>query len=263
MNHSWHWSEDTEHAYLTTSLLSRWPHGFFTRQSWPNLPDTLRQQWGVDGPAYRAKQVHGNHVVTPQELPTDNAATDQLPPADAVMSVAPQQAVWVCTADCTPVLIADTQTGQVAAIHAGWRGTALSIVPTTIAKMQAQGSELAHLRVAMGPAIAGAVYQVTTHVAAEVGRSLTGINAAFATLDDNELVAHLQELADPPVLPDPQAGRVRLDVRRINALQIAGLGIPDEHVAIAPHCTFQEPERFFSYRRTREKKVQWSGIVSC
>ncbi|MEM6715611.1 MAG: laccase domain-containing protein, partial [Cyanobacteria bacterium P01_C01_bin.147] len=39
--------------------------------------------------------------------------------------------------------------------------------------------------------------------------------------------------------------------------------IHPEQLATAPHCTFQEPERFFSYRRTREKKVQWSGIVSC
>ncbi|MGK7891953.1 MAG: laccase domain-containing protein [Leptolyngbyaceae cyanobacterium] len=33
-------------------------------------------------------------------------------------------------------------------------------------------------------------------------------------------------------------------------------------MAIAPYCTFQDPDQFFSYRRTREKKVQWSGIVS-
>jgi YfiH family protein len=263
MNHSWHWSQDSEQAYLTTSLLSRWPHGFFTRGSWPANPTVLTEQLRSNCPVYRAKQVHGNQVITPQDLPTDNADTDTLPAADAVMSLAPQQAVWVCTADCTPVLIADAQTGQVAAVHAGWRGTALQIVPTTIAKMQMQGSELNHLRVAMGPAISGPVYQVTTQVAAEVGRSLAAMHPAISTLNETDTIAYLQALAAPPVLPDPQPGRVRLDVRRINALQLAALGIPDEQVAIAPHCTFQEPERFFSYRRTREKKVQWSGIVSC
>jgi len=40
------------------------------------------------------------------------------------------------------------------------------------------------------------------------------------------------------------------------------LGISLEQIAIAPYCTFQTPEHFFSYRREREKKVQWSGIVS-
>jgi polyphenol oxidase len=40
------------------------------------------------------------------------------------------------------------------------------------------------------------------------------------------------------------------------------LGINPEQIAIAPYCTFQEQDLFFSYRRTGEKKVQWSGIVS-
>ena len=66
----------------------------------------------------------------------------------------------------------------------------------------------------------------------------------------------------PAVLPDPEPGRARLDVRRVNALQLEHLGIAPEQVAIAPHCTHQEPDRFFSYRRAKEKKVQWSGIVS-
>jgi copper oxidase (laccase) domain-containing protein len=40
------------------------------------------------------------------------------------------------------------------------------------------------------------------------------------------------------------------------------LGIDSEQIAIAPHCTYQEAEHFFSYRRDQLKKVQWSGIVS-
>jgi copper oxidase (laccase) domain-containing protein len=48
----------------------------------------------------------------------------------------------------------------------------------------------------------------------------------------------------------------------VNHWQLMGLGLAPEQIAIAPHCTFQEPQRFFSYRRTGEKLVQWSGIVS-
>ena len=263
MNDCWHWHHETEHPYLTTELLDRWPHGFFTRASWPALPDKLSQQLSDAGAVYRVKQVHGNQVVTPQDLLANTNHSETLPSADAVISIAPQQSVWICTADCTPVLIADEQTGQVAAIHAGWRGTALQIVPATIQKMQAQGSELRHLRIAMGPAIAGDVYQVTTHVAAEVGRSIAGMHPKLEDLPEADLIHQLQALDNPPVLADPTPGRVKLDVRRINALQLTALGIDTEQVALAPHCTFQEPERFFSYRRTREKKVQWSGIVSC
>ncbi len=209
---------------------------------------------------YRAKQVHGNQVLDPTHFTTPEAteADANRPEADAVMTLASRQATWVCTADCTPLLIADAVTGQVAAVHAGWRGTALRIAPTTIQRMQAEGSQLKDLRVAMGPAIAGEVYQVTTHVAAEVGRSLS-LNAD----NDEALLEQLHTMKPSPILPDPEPGRVRLDVRRMNELQLLALGLTPEQIAIAPHCTYQEADRFFSYRRTREKKVQWSGIVSC
>lgn len=64
------------------------------------------------------------------------------------------------------------------------------------------------------------------------------------------------------MLVDDTPGRARLDIRRINALQLQQLGLQPEQIAIAPHCTYQEPEHFFSYRRDRQKQVQWSGIVS-
>jgi polyphenol oxidase len=69
-------------------------------------------------------------------------------------------------------------------------------------------------------------------------------------------------LPNPPVLADEKEGHVRLDVRRVNAIQLEQLGLGAEQIAIAPHCTFQDPERFFSYRRDGLKQVQWSGIVS-
>jgi polyphenol oxidase len=69
-------------------------------------------------------------------------------------------------------------------------------------------------------------------------------------------------LANSPLLPDPQPGRVRLDVRQVNALQLQQLGLSASQISIAPHCTFQEPEQFFSYRREKLKRVQWSGIIS-
>lgn len=259
MTSTWHWHSQSEHPYLTTTLLKRWQHGFFSRSSWPHQPETLSSQLQATAAVYHARQVHGKRVLNPRDFSAGigEAQNTQRPEADAVITTGARQAVWVCTADCTPVLIADEATGQVAAVHAGWRGTALRIVPETIACMQHHGSRLADLKVALGPAISGDVYQVTTHVAAEVGRSLPG-----GTHHDDDLLAQLQAIDLPPVLPDPEPGRVRLDVRRINQLQLMQLGLDTEQIAISPHCTYQEPDRFFSYRRTYEKKVQWSGIIS-
>jgi hypothetical protein len=75
-------------------------------------------------------------------------------------------------------------------------------------------------------------------------------------------MAALHQLPESPLVADPQPGRVRLDVRQVNRLQLLQLGLESEQVAIAPYCTYQTPAHFFSYRRNPEKKVQWSGIVS-
>jgi polyphenol oxidase len=271
--HTWHWRTWKGSHYLTCSLLDAWPHGFFTRQFQQQTLADLSTIMAPEAQTYRVKQVHGNQVLRSQEVTNYHrqmTASPQpersiFPEADGLMSDDPLQAVWVCTADCTPVLIADPRTGHVAAVHAGWRGTAAKIVPVAVARLQEQGSRLEDLRVAMGPAIAGQVYQVSTEVAAEVGASVIdpdGMTLPEWDGDRASIPELLQRFPEPPVFNDDKPGHVRLDVRRINAMQLEQLGLKMEQVAIAPHCTYQEPEQFFSYRRDNQKQVQWSGIVS-
>ncbi len=248
MHVTWNWRTCEELPYLTCSLLEPWDHGFFTQQFSPRTPAEITSMLQPQAEAYRVKQVHGNVVLSPREI------GDTLAEADGLITELPKQAVWVASADCTPVLIADSTTGQVAAVHAGWRGTAAKIVPEAIARLQAQGSKLDNLKIALGPAIAGSVYQVSHQVASEVGSSVIS--------NDANLMQTLQELPNPPILPDSHPGRVKLDVRRIIALQLENLGINPEQVAVSPHCTYSQPEHFFSYRRDKLKLVQWSGIVS-
>lgn len=254
--HTWHWRTWEGLPYLTCSLLEPWTHGFFTQQFWPRSPLELTHLLHQEASVYRLKQVHGNIVLTPQEIATQLAEGRNEVEGDGLVSDQPRQAVWVATADCTPVLIADEKTQQVAAVHAGWRGTALKIVPSAIARMQARGSKLDDLRIAMGPAITGEVYQVSEQVAVEVGATIIPHN------DEQAILHALYELPLSPLLTDPEPGRVRLDVRRVNALQMEMMGISSEQIAHAPYCTYQTPEHFFSYRREKQKKVQWSGIVS-
>lgn len=249
--HTWHWRTCEDLPYLTCSLLEPWLHGFFTQQFSPRSPAEITLMLRSQAEAYRLKQVHGNIVLSPSEI----AKGDMLAEADGLITERSQQAVWVASADCTPVLIADSTTGQVAAVHAGWRGTAAKIVPEAIAKLQAQGSKIADLKFALGPAIAGTVYQVSHQVASEVGASVVAGDA-------EAILETLQQLPNPPILSDPHPGRVRLDVRRVIGLQLENIGISPEQVAISTHCTYQQPEYFFSYRRDKLKQVQWSGIIS-
>ncbi len=271
--HSWHWRTWSGLPYLTCSILDPWSHGFFTRQFSPRSPEELTQVLQKAASVYRLKQVHGNIVLSPSEVRTELGELGEkslsplatslpvplataLAEADGLITQQPEQAVWVASADCTPVLLADSKTGIVAAVHAGWRGTALKIVPIAIARLLACGSQIQNLRIALGPAIAGEVYQVSTMVASQVGASI------FPDQQTESILDSLQQLPDSPILPDPHQERVRLDIRRVIALQLEQLGVSPEQVAIAPYCTYQQPDYFFSYRRDKLKQVQWSGIVS-
>ena len=247
--HNWHWHNWNNLPYLTCSLLESWRHGFFTRQFSPRSPSELTEVLDSSAEIYRVHQVHGNVVLSPSELKHPN---ENLSQADGLITERSQQAVWACSADCTPALIGDVKTGNVAAVHAGWRGTSQKIVPMAIAKLQAQGSQLKDLQIALGPAISGEVYQVSDQVALEV----------VATIALNRSLEELMQLPNAPTLEDVTEGRSRLDVRRTIAMQLEQMGIESEQIAIAPHCTYQDPTNFFSYRREKLKKVQWSGIVS-
>ncbi len=251
----WQWQD----GVLTCELLADWKHGFFTRSHAPKLPVDLHHHLATSGRAYRVKQVHGNRLVHADDIKAD--ADTPLPEADGVWITRDRLtnnqtnhqenlSAWVCSADCVPVLIGDRQSGAVAAVHAGWRGTASGIVTKAIATLCDRGSELKDLRVALGPAISGQVYQVSQDVAQQVTATLNPLNQSVG------------------IHPDDDPERVKLDLRQVQVQQLQELGLSLEHVAIAPYCTLQHEEIFFSYRRyflnnphPRASQVQWSGIA--
>jgi polyphenol oxidase len=112
MNQQWHWQKWQDYAYLTCDLLSPWQHGFFTQDFYPRLPEELTSIWQMQSEevvqplttAFRVKQIHGNVVLTAQEITkivSQANDVDALAEADAVMSDRPQQSVWAASADCT------------------------------------------------------------------------------------------------------------------------------------------------------------------
>ncbi|MEO1427656.1 MAG: peptidoglycan editing factor PgeF [Cyanobacteria bacterium J06632_19] len=263
--HTWHWHSWQELPYLSSSLLEQFPHGFFTQQFWSHNLEDMTKILHEEASYYRLKQVHGNKVLTPQEIEhliivggdeIEQVGEKTFAKADGLISEQPLQALWTASADCTPVLIGDIKTKQVAAVHAGWRGTVKKIVPQAISRMQSQGSQLQDLRIAMGPSIAGEVYQVSSDVASQLGSTL------IPQEDEIAIIKGLQEIDNSPLFSDTEPGKVRIDVRQVSALQLEQLGISPEQISLAPYCTYQNPENFFSHRRAKEGKVQWSGIVS-
>ena len=261
IGYDWQWHTVEGKSYLTCKLLCDWQHGFFTKEFYPQTPEDLTSILQLKTTAYRVKQVHGNVVLTPKQITTAiKERLVNLPDADAAISDAARQSVWVASADCTPILIGDRVSGRVCAIHAGWRGTSQKIVLKAISRFVEFGSEKENLRIAIGPAIAGIMYQVDESVAIEVGKTIIS-NANRKT--DAEILKELQQIPDSPLSHDELPAKVRLNVPRVNQIQLQQFGLSLAQIAIAHnYCTYQQSDSFFSYRRTGEKKVQWSGIVS-
>ena len=243
----WTWVGCYGGYYLQAELLAAFEHGFFNRQWQGRGPEVLAGYVSAGVSVHRPQQVHGALV-----LPASAAGSEPWPEADGLCSDAPGQSLWVCGADCTPVLLADPRSGRVAACHAGWRGVAARILPEAVQQLQRAGARAEELLVALGPAISGSAYQVEQAVAEQVAAGLQGEPA--------EALQRLHQAG--ALLDDPAPGRVRLDIRQAARLQLQELGIPEAQISLCPLCTHAEPELFHSWRRDQVKAVQWSGIVA-
>ncbi len=248
----WTWVGTYGGRYLQCDLLAGFEHGFFTRQWQGRQPEELAGEISAGVSVHRTRQVHGGTVLAAGE-----AGQAPWPEADGLRSDGGGQSLWVCGADCTPVLIVDPAGGRVAACHAGWRGVAARIVPSAIEALEADGASREQLLVALGPAVDGLRYQVERAVTLQVAAALEP--GPPGPVPDGAL-EDLQRCG--ALLLDPDPGRDRLDIRRATALQLERLGLAPERIALCPLCTVAEPLLFHSWRRDQVKAVQWSGVVS-
>jgi YfiH family protein len=175
-------------------------------------------------------QVHSARVVANRGLP--RRPDDERCDADALIENAAGVAIGVKTADCVPVLLADPVRRAVAAVHAGWRGTASQIVPATIRAMGVEfGTQPEDVRAAIGPSIGPCCYQVGSEVAREFGVTAPG--------------------------------RVHLDLWRINAMQLEAAGVDRSNVSTAEECTMCGAARYHSFRRDGQaagRMISWIRI---
>ena len=149
------------------------------------------------------------------------------PHADAMVTATPGLALGVLTADCQPVLFADAQAGVIGAAHAGWRGARDGILEATIAAMEGLGARRDNISAVIGPAISQAAYEV-------------GHDFAQGFLDEDPDNARF-------FAGGPGAGPMfDLPGYGLHRLRAAGVG----RAEWTGHCTYRDPERFYSFRRT-------------
>jgi hypothetical protein len=194
-------------------------HGFGTRMANPAAAVTLRQ-------------VHSNRVWNAHRL------EDRRQEGDALFTDDIQHGIGVRTADCVPLLMLDAQTRAVAAVHAGWRGSASAIARGTLQKMAHDcGVEAANIYVAIGPCIRECCYEVGD----EVAQQFAPLFPEWGTL---------------------ACGKMHLDLAEANRRHLLAAGVSPDRIFDCGLCTKCNAGQFFSFRREPQNPGRMLNAVS-
>jgi len=186
--------------------------------AWVSLARTLDVE---PASLVRMHQVHCADV-----FEAHKANRDSWPEADIAIADDPSVAISVRVADCVPILLADRRSGAVAAVHAGWRGTAAGAVMVAVDALRARyGTNAGDVIAAVGPSIGPCCYEV-----------------------GSDLAAQFSSHADAPAWFS-RAERPHLDLWRATRDQLARAGVPPGQIHVCALCTFDHAAVFHSYRR--------------
>jgi len=180
------------------------------------------------------------HQVHSADVVTILAPFTARPQADAMVTRVPGLALAVLTADCQPVLFCDSAAGVIGAAHAGWRGAMDGVLEATVAAMTALGATREGITAVIGPCISQAAY--------EVGPEFYD---AFTLQDADTARLFANGTGDRMLFDLPGYG--------LSRLRAAGVG----HAEWTRHCTYRDPDRFYSYRRaTHDGEADYGRLIS-
>jgi YfiH family protein len=167
-------------------------------------------------------------VHSPDVVEVDTPWTrENAPKADAMVTATRGLALGILTADCAPVLLADSKAGVIGAAHAGWKGALNGVLTATVKAMVKLGAKPEHIVAGIGPCIAQRSYEVGPEFPAPFLAADPANEAFFC--------------------PSARAGHYMFDLRGFVAKQLRALGVAASYAL--PNDTCREEDRFFSYRR--------------
>ena len=173
---------------------------------------------------YVSKQVHGKRIAIV------DSQTGELEGFDALITAEPGICIAVATADCVPVLLYAPDSRAVAAIHAGWRGTALQIASETVRFMEKQfGCNPRLMRAGIAPSIGPEAFEVGEEVLETflaAGIDMSGLNYRH-----------------------PATGKAHIDLKKANLHQLLDAGLQEGHVDVSDICTYTQAGLYHSARR--------------
>jgi hypothetical protein len=251
-------------ALVCGALSDLAPHLFTTRfwrlGSGQEQPDEtawrgVARAVGVDPAALvRLRQVHGAGVVTARPGPPRQA--------DGLVTDNRSIAVAVQAADCVPLLLADRQTGAVAAAHAGWRGLAAGVPAAIVAALAREfGSHAGHLVAVIGPAIGACCYEVGDEVRqrfAAAGFAAMQLERWFRRVPAVTPQNQAMPRSDRPARP----AHWFLDIWAVTRDLLEGAGVQPGHIFEAGLCTASHAA-LCSYRRDAAQAGRLAAVIRC
>ena len=192
------------------------------------------------------QQVHGERIVYVTEEDRGRGTcsyADAISDCDALITNRPNVALFLCFADCVPVLLVDPINRAIGLSHAGWKGTAKKIGQKTLLQMQERfGTRPQDCLIGIAPSIGACCYEVDDHVVNEFRKE-------YASLDTF-------------LTPSTEEGKYHLDLWQANRLQLEEIGVLPGNIIISDICTACNAKILFSYRAEQGKTGRIAAVLS-
>lgn len=232
-------------------------HGFFTRQGGASSGVYASLNCGLGSTDQRemvainrdrvaghlgltSDKLAGVYQVHSADVVTLDAPLSTPQKADAMVTATKGLGLGILTADCQPVLFADATRGVIGAAHAGWQGALDGVLEATVDAMEQLGADRGSIAAVIGPSISQRAY--------EVGPEFLD---RFVDADPDNARFFANGTGDRYMFDLIGFG--------LHRLRGAGVGV----ASWTGHCTYSDPDRFFSYRRSvHEKQADYGRLIA-
>ncbi len=236
--------------FVCPALRGKISHGFSTKflfQENYNYVEKINYQKKIFCEAlkisYRSivplHQIHSNKILIIKEH--EDICPPSLLEYDGVVTDSPSVALSICTADCLPILLFEKKKKIIGAIHAGWKGTSLGILPKLLnAVVQEFDGRIENCLLLMGPSIRPCCFEIKEDVLLILQSRLSCWERAVQKVDN----------------------LFYFDLQMANCLQAIMMGVLKENIWSTNFCTCCQSGWFHSYRRDKDRAGRMLSIIS-
>ena len=234
-------------GYYISPLLKnfKFNHAFFTKLSSEFDLEQLSKCFNEVKINYFNNQIHSNFVILGSKSNLNKKIK-----ADGILSDKSNQNIWIYSADCMPIFLADKENRLISALHCGRLGLEKKIINNVINMMDKNGSDKKNIVVAIGPSISRQNYLVDENCF---------IN--FFKNANTDLPFDYKEQLEKNNSKN-LTNKLNLDLRKYAYKQLIDNKILPENIDISDLCTYELKDEFYSWRREKINKRNWNFISS-